>query len=271
MTELSLTRIFSVTMYYHFAFMAISIALFGLSASGVYVFLWRERFAGRSTAGCSPSHALAFGALTMISLAVLVRVRVGLQSTPSSVALMAIDLPACRAAVLRRRRGRVDRDCPAERQRESGLRRRSARRRRRVSAPPAGAQSAGRARRDRRGGGYRQAWRRFSSRRRPARGRLRRSWVCVAVAILVMRGIPARSVHRQHHQGARAPCRALQQMELVFANRRVRSAVRRVVAERALYRPAARHAPDGHRLGGRHADPPLSAATCVTLSTCNTS
>ena len=39
MTELSLTRIFSVTMYYHFAFMAISIALFGLSASGVYVFL----------------------------------------------------------------------------------------------------------------------------------------------------------------------------------------------------------------------------------------
>ena len=31
MTELALTRIFSVTMYYHFAFLAISIALFGLS------------------------------------------------------------------------------------------------------------------------------------------------------------------------------------------------------------------------------------------------
>ena len=44
MTELSLTRIFSVTMYYHFAFMAISIALFGLSASGVYVFLMRDRW-----------------------------------------------------------------------------------------------------------------------------------------------------------------------------------------------------------------------------------
>ncbi|RPJ66850.1 MAG: hypothetical protein EHM24_21125, partial [Acidobacteria bacterium] len=41
MTELALTRIFSVTMYYHFAFLAISIALFGLSASGVYVFLAR--------------------------------------------------------------------------------------------------------------------------------------------------------------------------------------------------------------------------------------
>ena len=36
MTELALTRIFSVVMYYHFAFLAISIALFGLSASGVF-------------------------------------------------------------------------------------------------------------------------------------------------------------------------------------------------------------------------------------------
>ena len=32
MTELALTRIFSVVMYYHFAFLAISIALFGLSS-----------------------------------------------------------------------------------------------------------------------------------------------------------------------------------------------------------------------------------------------
>src|SRR5256885_2901955 len=37
--ELGLTRIFSVTMFYHFAFLAISVALFGLSASGVFVFV----------------------------------------------------------------------------------------------------------------------------------------------------------------------------------------------------------------------------------------
>ena len=43
MIELALTRIFSVTMYYHFAFLAISIALFGLSASGVYVYVARRR------------------------------------------------------------------------------------------------------------------------------------------------------------------------------------------------------------------------------------
>ena len=50
MIELALTRIFSVTMYYHFAFLAISIALFGLSASGVYVYVARNALNRRSTA-----------------------------------------------------------------------------------------------------------------------------------------------------------------------------------------------------------------------------
>lgn len=43
--ELSLTRIFSVVFYYHFAFLAISIALFGLGVGGVLSYL----VAGRST------------------------------------------------------------------------------------------------------------------------------------------------------------------------------------------------------------------------------
>src|SRR5260370_174200 len=37
--ELSLTRIFSVVFYYHFAFLAISIALFGLGVGGVFSYL----------------------------------------------------------------------------------------------------------------------------------------------------------------------------------------------------------------------------------------
>jgi hypothetical protein len=41
--ELSLTRIFSVVFYYHFAFLAISIALFGLGAGGVFSYLAGER------------------------------------------------------------------------------------------------------------------------------------------------------------------------------------------------------------------------------------
>jgi hypothetical protein len=42
--ELSLTRIFSVVFYYHFAFLAISVALFGLGAGGVFSYVvagWR--------------------------------------------------------------------------------------------------------------------------------------------------------------------------------------------------------------------------------------
>src|SRR3982751_1476872 len=82
MTELSLTRIFSVTMYYHFAFMAISIALFGLSASGVYVFLMRDRFARVPTDRLLSLHALAYALVTVVALAILVRMRVGLNYTP---------------------------------------------------------------------------------------------------------------------------------------------------------------------------------------------
>src|ERR1039458_6274816 len=37
--ELSLTRIFSVVFYYHFAFLAISIALFGLGVGGVFSYI----------------------------------------------------------------------------------------------------------------------------------------------------------------------------------------------------------------------------------------
>ena len=90
MTELSLTRIFSVTMYYHFAFMAISIALFGLSASGVYVFLMRERWRDTATERLLVAHAFAFMATTALSLAVLVRMRVGLNYSPGNIALMCV-------------------------------------------------------------------------------------------------------------------------------------------------------------------------------------
>ena len=75
-----------------------------------------------------------------------------------------------------------------------------------------------------------------------ARGRLIAVAGVVAVAILGMAASPLGSVHRQHDQGTREPCGALQQVEFVLANRRLRSAVRRVVAERSLHRPAARDA-----------------------------
>src|SRR5216684_1987067 len=49
--ELALTRLFSVVLFYHFAFLAISIALLGLGAGGVFAYLlktWVGRFNSRS-------------------------------------------------------------------------------------------------------------------------------------------------------------------------------------------------------------------------------
>jgi hypothetical protein len=89
-TELSLTRIFSVTMYYHFAFMAISVALFGLSASGVYVFLMRERWRDAPTERLLVRHSVAFTVATAGALAALAHLRVGLTYTPTNIALMGL-------------------------------------------------------------------------------------------------------------------------------------------------------------------------------------
>src|SRR5204862_3541219 len=47
--ELSLTRLFSVVLFYHFAFLAISIALLGLGAGGVCAYLAKTRLARLET------------------------------------------------------------------------------------------------------------------------------------------------------------------------------------------------------------------------------
>src|SRR3954466_6206768 len=41
--ELGLTRLFSVVLFYHFAFLAISVALLGLGAGGVFAHVFRDR------------------------------------------------------------------------------------------------------------------------------------------------------------------------------------------------------------------------------------
>src|SRR6201984_10424 len=49
--ELALTRLFSVVLFYHFAFLAISIALLGLGSGGVFAYLgkiWLGRFSTRA-------------------------------------------------------------------------------------------------------------------------------------------------------------------------------------------------------------------------------
>jgi len=88
MTELALTRIFSVIMYYHFAFLAISIALFGISASGVLAYTARRFFAPRPIDRLLAIAAVVYTAATIVALFFLVRLRVGLSYSPQNLRLM---------------------------------------------------------------------------------------------------------------------------------------------------------------------------------------
>ncbi len=69
--ELTLTRLFSATMFYHFAFLAVSLALFGSGASGValYVLRFRTELPGRALALFSMLFALATVAALLVVLA----------------------------------------------------------------------------------------------------------------------------------------------------------------------------------------------------------
>ena len=69
--ELALTRLFSVVLFYHFAFLAISVALLGLGAGGVFAYLcrkWLARFATGPLAAmlCTINAAAIFLALEVV-------------------------------------------------------------------------------------------------------------------------------------------------------------------------------------------------------------
>lgn len=76
--ELSLTRVFSVTLFYHFAFLAISIALLGLGAGGVFAFLNRRRLARWSTRSIGATASLINAAAIVLVLLIVLRVPVSL-------------------------------------------------------------------------------------------------------------------------------------------------------------------------------------------------
>lgn len=79
--ELSLTRLFSVVLFYHFAFLAISIALLGLGAGGVYAHIWKRRLSTQTTrslaARCSELNAIIIPVLLEIVLHVPVALDLG--------------------------------------------------------------------------------------------------------------------------------------------------------------------------------------------------
>jgi predicted membrane-bound spermidine synthase len=71
MLELSLTRLFSATMYYHFAFMAISLALFGSGASGVFIYIIQRGLKPERTGQWLCLAAILFALSNLFSLYVI--------------------------------------------------------------------------------------------------------------------------------------------------------------------------------------------------------
>ena len=69
--ELTLTRLFSATMFYHFAFLAISLALFGSGASGVVLYVARPRLDEARTPLLLGACSALFAVTTIVALVVI--------------------------------------------------------------------------------------------------------------------------------------------------------------------------------------------------------
>ncbi len=77
--ELALTRLFSVVLFYHFAFLAISIALLGLGAGGVCAYLLKTRLAATETRYMAARLCLMNSVVVFVVLEIVLHVPVALQ------------------------------------------------------------------------------------------------------------------------------------------------------------------------------------------------
>jgi hypothetical protein len=83
MLEIALTRIFSVTMWYHFAFVAISVALFGMTVGALIVHLLPRRFPHAEVGRQLWVFALLFG----IAIAACFAIQLAIPFTPRATVL----------------------------------------------------------------------------------------------------------------------------------------------------------------------------------------
>src|SRR6202161_1083645 len=79
--ELALTRLFSVVLFYHFAFLAISIALLGLGAGGVFAYLLKTRLACFSTRTLAARLCSVNSVLILLVLEVVLHMPITLTAT----------------------------------------------------------------------------------------------------------------------------------------------------------------------------------------------
>src|SRR5437899_10682034 len=80
--EVGLTRIYSASIWYHFAFVAISVALLGWGLGGFTVHVWKQtrtrRTAGRRTAGRMPALPISMNAAALVTLLYACAIPLGL-------------------------------------------------------------------------------------------------------------------------------------------------------------------------------------------------
>jgi hypothetical protein len=84
MLELILTRIFSVTMYYHFAFLAISLALFGSGASGIAIYIFPQYFTLDKIGQRLTLAAISCAVSVIIALTVLLQINLDVSLSSST-------------------------------------------------------------------------------------------------------------------------------------------------------------------------------------------
>ena len=87
--ELTLTRIFSVVMFYHFAFLAISLALFGLGAAGVYLYLRPKSAEGDGFLPAVRHYTIGAAVTTDLALTYVLRQEVNLQFASDNLKTLA--------------------------------------------------------------------------------------------------------------------------------------------------------------------------------------
>jgi|JYMV01.1.fsa_nt_gi hypothetical protein len=85
MYELLLTRIFSVTTWYHFAFLAISMAMFGTTMGAIIVYLAPNRFTPENTSKYQAQSILAFAISCILAIVIHISVPAFLPLDPSIV------------------------------------------------------------------------------------------------------------------------------------------------------------------------------------------
>src|ERR1700693_3334517 len=82
--ELSLTRLFSVVLFYHFAFLAISIALLGLGAGGVFAYLLKKRLARTDTRKLGARLSIGSSIVVLFVLGLVLHIPVTLTACAST-------------------------------------------------------------------------------------------------------------------------------------------------------------------------------------------